>query len=70
MRIFRVPCQFKLHNKDNPTCELIVPVPETLELLCPHDVLLEREVIVTRGKQYSFEEKIADATLADELKAV
>jgi hypothetical protein len=47
----RIPCQLKLHSKDRPSCELIVPERETLQILCPHDVLLEREVIVPRGRR-------------------
>ena len=47
----RVPCELKLHNQERPTCELIVPGRETLQILCPHDVLLERDVIVPRGRR-------------------
>ena len=47
----RVPCQLKLHAKDRPACELIVPERETIGILCPHDVLLERDVIVPKGRR-------------------
>lgn len=47
----RVPCQLKLHNKANPSCELIVPERDTLQILCPHDMLLERDVIPSRGRR-------------------
>jgi hypothetical protein len=46
-----VPCQLKLHNKANPSCELIVPERETFQIGCPHDVALERDVIIPRGKR-------------------
>lgn len=47
----RVSCLMKLHSKNHPACELIVPEQDTLQILCPHDVLLERDVIVPRGKR-------------------
>jgi hypothetical protein len=47
----RVPCLLKLHSKARPSCELIVPERDTVQILCPHDLLLERGVIPQRGKR-------------------
>jgi hypothetical protein len=47
----RVSCLLKLHSKDQPTCELVVPERDTLQILCPHDLLLEQDVIPPRGRR-------------------
>jgi hypothetical protein len=47
----RVGCVLKLQNRNHPTCELIIPEREALQILCPHDMVLEKDVIPSRGRR-------------------